>query len=126
MQYEIIENGAVVNTIIASPEFMAENYEASAYRLADVPVVPVQLPRQITVGAFKARLTSTERKAIRALAQADADVEDYMDLLNSAAYVDLDDARTRGGLMLMEQAGVLGEGRALAVLDAPVAPAERP
>ena len=32
MNYEIIANGEVVNTISASPEFMAANYADGAYR----------------------------------------------------------------------------------------------
>lgn len=32
MRYEILENGAVVNTIIASPEIMAERYQQGEYR----------------------------------------------------------------------------------------------
>lgn len=32
MRYEILEDGAVVNTIIASPGFMAENFAPGAYR----------------------------------------------------------------------------------------------
>jgi hypothetical protein len=34
MKHEIIENGTVVNTIVASPEFMSDNYPAGNYRLA--------------------------------------------------------------------------------------------
>ncbi len=81
-------------------------------------------PRHISVGAFKARLSVDERKAIRALAKSDEDVEDYMDLLNSAQFVDLDDARTRGGLQYMESLGVLLPGRAATVLDAEIQPGE--
>jgi hypothetical protein len=40
MRYEILENGVVDNTIIASPDFMASNFEPGTYRETVEPVAP--------------------------------------------------------------------------------------
>ena len=54
------------------------------------PFVPPPQTR-ITAVAFKRRFTPTERIAIRAAAQANAQVYDYMDLLNSGLAVHVTD-----------------------------------
>ena len=89
-------------------------------------ITPALPPRIITGYFFKNRMTPDERKAIRALAKVNADVEDFMDLANSAQYIDLDDLVTRASLAALEAAGCLGAGRALQILDAPVQEKERP
>jgi len=43
-----------------------------------------------------------------------------------ATFIDLDDPITRDGVQFMEQAGLLAQGRALDILDAPIAEGERP
>lgn len=40
MRYEILNGAAVENTIVASPEFMSEQYPAGNYRLAAEPAPP--------------------------------------------------------------------------------------
>lgn len=130
MRYEIFDtHGIVENVIEAEAGFMAAQYPEGNYRQAEAQhesAPAAAAHRLVTVGAFKSRLSADERKAIRALARLDADVEDYMDILDSSRYVDLDDPRTRGGLQLMEAAGVLAPGRALEILDAPVQAWEQP
>lgn len=81
---------------------------------------PPLLSRKITQLAFKNRLTAAERIKLRQAAKANATVEDAIDLLDTAMYVDLDRADTRSDLMTMEAIGLLAAGRALEVLDAPV------
>ncbi|MFN3375246.1 MAG: hypothetical protein ACK40S_01665 [Burkholderiaceae bacterium] len=60
MRYEILDSGTVVDTIIASPEFMAEHYPAGAYRLAaEPPAPPAPEPEWawfIDIGPFTDRL----------------------------------------------------------------------
>lgn len=69
---------------------------------------------------FKLRFTQDERKAIRAAAKVNADVEDFMDLLDTAAAtgtrIVADNAELIAGLNLMEDAGLIGEGRAAEIL----------
>ena len=88
------------------------------------PVVDADL--RVTGVAFKRRLTAAERIAIRTLAATNAHVYDYMDLLDSALVVHLDDVDTMGGLQMLESAGVLATGRTAAIMSAPIQPGERP
>ena len=83
-------------------------------------------PRHITAYALKARMTSAERIAIRTAAASSAAVADWLDLADSARYIDLDLAATRTGVQALETAGLLGAGRALEILDAAVLDSERP
>jgi hypothetical protein len=83
-------------------------------------------PNHITKYAFSMRLTATERKAIRAAAKVDEDVEDFQELFNLAAFVDLDSQEgVANKLTMLEEAGLLDEGRADEILSAPVQDHER-
>lgn len=66
------------------------------------------------------RLTATERKAIRAAAKVNPDVEDFQHLLDVAAAskkrIEADNAELIAGLDLMESAGLIDEGRAAAIV----------
>ena len=87
---------------------------------------PDTRPRHITGYALKMRMTSAERIAIRDAAASSDEVADFMDLADSAQYIDLDDPTTRTGVQTMEAALLLGTGRALEILDAAIVDAERP
>ena len=89
------------------------------------PFVPPPQTR-ITAVAFKRRFTPTERIAIRAAAQANAQVYDYMDLLNSGLAVHVTDADVIAGLQALEAAGVIAAGRAAQILSAPIQAEEAP
>lgn len=69
---------------------------------------------------FKLRFTADERKAIRTAAKSNADVEDFLDLLDTAAatgtQIRSDDAVLNAGLQMMEAAGLIGPGRAAAIV----------
>lgn len=95
-------------------------------------VVPVEMPelRQITRLAFLDRFTDAEAVAID-LASMGATVEAasvrrYLSKVNAATFIDLDRADTRAGVQALEAGGLLGEGRALEIMDAPVEQHERP
>jgi hypothetical protein len=66
--------------------------------------------------ALKLRMTVDERKGIRAAAESNADVFDFMDLLSDSTYIDLTRAETVGGVNSLETAGLLGPGRADEIL----------
>lgn len=51
---------------------------------------------------------------------------DWQDILNSVQFVDLDFSETVAALQLMEQAGLLAEGRGTEILGAEILPEERP
>jgi len=137
MRYELLENGAVVNTIIATPEFMADNFEPDAYRQAAEPDAPVvAVVRHITTLAFRNRFTRAEKVTLEmaaldnpaaAMAQRQqaaalrADLKDQ----ESATFIDLDRADLRAGVQALEAAGLIAAGRALQILDAPVQEIER-
>lgn len=55
MRYEILQDGVVVNTIIASAQFMADNFAPETYRETAEPTVPP------SVAALQ-RITQLERE----------------------------------------------------------------
>ncbi|KAF0812779.1 hypothetical protein IGB42_02622 [Andreprevotia sp. IGB-42] len=78
------------------------------------------LGRRMSHLAFLKRLTPEERFAIRQAQRTDIVVEDGMDMLAKAAFVDLDDEdllRVLGYLVLQ---GLLASGRVTAILTAAV------
>lgn len=93
-------------------------------------------PRHLTGLAFRNRFTRAEKIAIELAALDDpaatlahrqqaaalrADLKDQ----ERATYIDLDRTDTREGVQALEAAGLIGAGRALEILDAPVQPHER-
>ena len=84
-----------------------------------VPALP-NYGTKITRLALKLRMTALERKSIRLAAQSNDDVYDFMDLLSDSTYIDLEWAETVQGVTLLEQASLLGEGRASTILGARV------
>ena len=102
-----------------------------------VPPAPIVLARHVTKSAFRNRFTQAERVALEIAAldtplgttaqrQAAAGLRANMADQRDAAYIDLDRATTRSGVLRLEQGGLLAAGRALAILDAPVQPDEVP
>lgn len=91
---------------------------------------------RITRLAFRNRFTTPEKVALEIAglddptapmpqrAQAAALRANQADLA-SATFVDLSDPSTRGGVQMLEAATLLAEGRALEILDSPVAAHER-
>lgn len=93
-------------------------------------------PRQITRRAFRNRFTISEQSAIEwaAVDKADASTPErmqsatlraYLKLQDQASFIDLDDPTTRDGVMLLESAGLIAEGRANAILGAEIQTGER-
>lgn len=90
---------------------------------ADPPPAPARL---LTIYAFKMRLTAAERKRLRAASKSNPDVEDLLDLLDSAKYVDLD--REDGVVAALPLIVDLLDTpeRIDAILNIPIEPHERP
>lgn len=149
MDYALIKNGKVQNVIVADDEFVAGitgqwddiqpavggagigwgwtaqgGFTAPPAPLPDPPQF-VQ-PRHLAPASFKRRLTQPERIGIRQAAKISAEVYDFMDLLDTSKFIDLDDPLTQYGLQQLEAGGLLAAGRALEVLTAPVQESERP
>lgn len=83
------------------------------------------LDMRITGLAFKNRMTADERKAIRRAAATDEDVQDFVDLANSATHIDLSLQQTIDSVNALEQFGLIAEGRAAEILSPPVTDDER-
>lgn len=80
------------------------------------PLASIDLDRVMTPLVFMARLTEAENDAIAQAAMSNAGMFRSMLSLTAAQEVQLDDARTIGGVMAMVAAGILTEERAAEVL----------
>ncbi len=84
--------------------------------------------RRITPLAFLLRFTPDERVAIDLASIGNtvqaATVRMYLQNVNLARYVDLDDPNTLTGLQAMEASGLLSAGRADQIISAAVQPGE--
>ena len=136
----IVVSIAHLSTAIDAPHMVAINeldamlmgkrHNAQTGEFEAVEPVPVPELRQITRLAFLDRFTDAEAVAID-LASMGATVEAasvrrYLSKVNAATFIDLDRADTRAGVSALEAGGLLGEGRALEIMDAPVEQHERP
>lgn len=126
------------------PVLVSGVWECGSFRVTDptgtdyevVEVVAAQA-RQITGLAFRKRFSRGEKAAMELAAidnpsgtveerqQAAAMRADLKDN-DAAKFIDLDDARTRESVQYLEAIGLLDDGRALEILDAPVQDVERP
>lgn len=91
---------------------------------------------RVTVLAFRNRFTTNEKIATEMAAIDDpaatpqqrqyaAAVRVLLRDTASAAYIDLKRTDTRQGVMMLEQLGIIGTGRALVILDSPITELER-
>lgn len=135
MRYAIIENEIVVNIaesnvalfdnwVLADAAEIGDSYINGEFISPEPELEPEpdepKLETRITKLAFKQRLTQAERISIREAAATNPLVFDFMDILDSATYIDLSRQDTIGGVNAMEVAGLLDEGRADEILTAPV------
>lgn len=87
---------------------------------------PAEPDMRITKLAFKQRLTQAERIAIRSAAQTNPVVYDFLDILDSATFIDLSRQETIDGLHAIEAiVPEMQEGRANEILTAPIEDHER-
>ena len=136
----IVVSIANLSTAIDAPHMVAINeldamlmgkrHNAQTGEFEAVEPVPVPELRRITRLAFLDRFTDAEAVAID-LASMGATVEAasvrrYLSKVNAATFIDLDRADARAGVQALEAGGLLGEGRALEIVDAPVEAHERP
>lgn len=77
---------------------------------------PADLTNVVSPYGFKRLLTSAERIAIRAAAAGNAQLADFMDLLDTAPVVHLDDPITIAGVQTLEAATLIASGRAAEIL----------
>lgn len=116
----------------------ADTAAALGEQFAAAPYAPPN--RHITKLAYRGRFTTAEKTAFELAA-----IHDYAQAIDSQrnvlaagirawqadfqsanGYIDLDDPRTRATTEALEAGGLIGEGRALQILDAPIEAHERP
>lgn len=147
-RFAIIENGKVVNTIVAAswpnaiditdrPE-VGIGWSHDGSNFIEPASVPDELAadRRITNLAFRKRFTQLELRQLKIIAainpaapveeqQLSADIAVYDDLLRDAKYIDLNDPRTNEDLQGLVFLGVLTSERAAEILNAPILDNER-
>ena len=84
-------------------------------RQKEVEAVPV--PRTITKLEYLRRFTVEERVAIRAAAEQNAVLADYLQLMELAQDINTGDADTIAAVTMLEQAGLIAAGRAQEILN---------
>lgn len=94
------------------PEYPFAQY--NHIRQKEVEAAPV--PRTITKLEYLRRFTPKERIAIRAAAEQDAALTDYLQLMELAQEINLDDPDTIAAVQMLEQSGLIAAGRAAEVL----------
>nr|WP_312378904.1 hypothetical protein [Delftia acidovorans] len=131
--------GNILNTILAD-EHTAQAMYPGRWRLAEQQEQPAPAPqihRHITPLAFRRRFTGAERASIEwaAVDRADATSAERMQAaqLRSnlkdqelASFIDLDDPDVAAGVQLLEDVGLIADGRALQITDTPPRPDELP
>lgn len=119
MRYEILNGQTVVNTIMASADYMTSNYVAGSYRLA-VDVIPVVVPNtKITRLAYLNRL-GPKLATIYTMAQSNVSVQIYKDKVFAADFVDLADPQVADGLAVMKANNVYTAAEIAQILTAPI------
>ena len=120
---EILQNGTVVDTILADEEF-AEAMHPGAWRVAAVqpePSMPSAPPRHISVGAFFDRFGAAKWGI---LADTTPTVAAVVKDASVRKYIDLDSPDLPAGIALIQQAGHVID--TAAIINAPVQDSERP
>ena len=125
-----IDGPEMIEIVVYDETLLGKRHNAQTGEFEAVEPVPVPELRLITRLAFLDRFTDAEAVAID-LASMGATVEAasvrrYLSKVNAATLIDLDWADTRAGVQALEAGGLLGEGRALEIMDAPVEQHERP
>ena len=124
-----IDGPEMIEIVVYDETLLGKRHNAQTGEFEAVEPVPVPELRRITRLAFLDRFTDAEAVAID-LASMGATVEAasvrrYLSKVNAATFIDLDRADTRAGVQALEAGGLLGEGRALEIMDAPVEQHER-
>lgn len=109
---------------------LGKRYEGGEFIATEQPTVDHVAKTQITRLAFLSRFTDEEAIALD-LASIGATVEAatlrrYLSKVNAATFIDLSREDTRAGVLALEPTGILAEGRALEILDAPIQDYEVP
>lgn len=110
MRFEILdEANTVVNVIVAEQDFVDAIYPgryrlvAEAEAVAEPPATPTRTP--LTQLQFRLLLTVGERLTVRQIRQANAALDDFLDLMDFASEIDLSNPLTIQGLTYASMLG---------------------
>lgn len=119
------------NIIVADADFIAAHHLGAVVAPDLVPDPPAPVFTRLTKLGFRSRFTAAEKTAIElaslddpaapmAQRQQAAYSRVYLADVAAATYIDPQHVDTRSGVQALEAAGLIGAGRALQILDAPV------
>lgn len=112
----------VINTIIASIDFVKEFYPGHYREIPDY----IALSWVITKVAMISRFTPQEFVGIINAAKIDAEVQAWYDLFQASTRVDLEDKRTISGINSLVSKGLLTQERSYEILSTSAQPNEVP
>lgn len=110
---------------------LGQRYDPATGGFLPPPDPPAPVFARLTKLGFRSRFTQAEKTAIELASLDDpaapmaqraqaADIRVYLADVASATYIDPQHVDTRSGVQALEAAGLIGAGRALQILDAPV------
>lgn len=119
----IVENRdtGVVVYAYAAEAATGDRFPFAQYNHRKVAFVePPAAPREISGVSYLRRFTQDERIAIRDAAKESARIDDYLKLLDitiaQGGVINLDDTDTVAAVALLEQVGLLAQGRGVEIL----------
>ena len=116
------------NTIVADEAFVEQHYPGAWELVPEPSAEPAPPIPRITRLAFRNRFTQAEKVALELAAldnpsadrpqrQQAAALRAHLKDLDAASWVDLTRPETAAALQMLEASGLIGEGRAAAILD---------
>lgn len=125
---ELAPNIVMIPLAQGSPVQAGWMYSDGEFSEPELPITST--PTRITRLAFLSRFTDAEAVTLDLASQGAtvqaATMRRYLSKVNAATYIDLSRDDTRAGVIALEGAGILGAGRALEILDAPIQSDEVP
>lgn len=98
----------------SDPSPLGKKWNGSTWE--DVPEPEPEPIRILTKLQFRNRFTMEEKAALYTAAEANVMLRIFLDDLNAAESIDLDDPATVFGVNTLEQVGIIGVGRAVEIL----------
>lgn len=96
-------------------------FDNGSHKIESAGTLATPLPEtKITKLSFKQRMTAGERISVRAAAQNDPIVFDFIDLVDSANFIDLASQDTIDGVNYLELQGLIDTGRSNEILTSPI------
>lgn len=109
----------IINEYVDGDYLVREYSNGARERFLNIPVEPEpeQPVRILTKLQFRNRFTMDEKAALYTAAESNAMLRIFLDDLNAAENIDLDDPATVGAVNALEHLGIIGSGRAAEILE---------